>query len=64
MSLTNDEVAKLEFILQASDDIRRDLSNWERTFLDDQQKRYDEHGANIRLSEKQWAALDRIAEKI
>lgn len=42
----------------------KEISAWERSFLEDQRKRLEEFGENIRMSPKQWAILDRIAKKI
>ncbi len=39
-------------------------SDWEKGFLTDQQDRMEKYGQDIRLSPKQWAILDRIANKI
>lgn len=50
MSLTNDEVAELDEILAAVLEIRASLNLRSREFIDDVTARYDEHGADIRLS--------------
>ena len=62
MSLTNDEVEELEQILARAGDGMDQLNDWERGFINDQQKRFDQYGADIRLSPKQWAALRKINE--
>jgi hypothetical protein len=36
------------------------LSTWEKGFVQDQIKRFDEHGAKVFMSPKQWAVLDKI----
>lgn len=63
MSLTMDRAQKLEYYLSALLENRKVLSEWERGFLDDTVNRYSEYGADIRLSHKQWAVLDRMYEK-
>lgn len=62
LSLELDE--KLAFMLTTIGENRKDLNDWERQFFDDQVKRYDEYKANIRLSPKQWAILNKMYDKI
>lgn len=40
------------------------ISDWERSFLSDQAERVEKYGASTRFSPKQFAILDRVAEKI
>lgn len=63
MSLTVDQEEKLRFMLAEIGDCMDDLSSWEKNFMNDQIKRYDENGANMFLSGKQWAVLNKIHEK-
>lgn len=42
----------------------KDISDWERSFLQDQAERVEKYGASTRFSDKQWKILDRVAEKI
>ncbi len=63
MSLTDEQEEKFRFVVHTLDDARKDLSEWERNFLDDQLKRYDQYGSKITLSPKQWAVLDKMYEK-
>lgn len=62
LSLELDE--KLRFMLETIGESRKDLSEWEQGFYDDQAKRYDEYGARINLSPKQWAVLNRMYDKV
>lgn len=63
MSLTDDEVDKLERIIAMAAECRRRLTKWENEFLDDIEKQYDEKGGNIFLTSRQWQALERIEGK-
>lgn len=36
------------------------MTDWERSFMEDQKTRYDEYGTDIRFSPKQWAIIERI----
>jgi hypothetical protein len=60
VALSNDEAARVEEIIGAVAEIRARLGRWDRSFFDDIESRYAEHGANIHLSPKQWANLERI----
>ena len=62
LSLELDE--KLQFMLSTIGESRKDLTDWERGFFDDQEKRYAEYGARISLSPKQWAVLNRMYDKV
>lgn len=42
----------------------KEISDWERGFLTDQQERVEKYGSSTRFSDKQWKILDRVAEKI
>lgn len=63
MSLSVEAEEKFQFMLSSISENVKVLSEWEKNFYDDMVKRYDEFAANIRLSEKQWAAMDRIYTK-
>lgn len=58
MPLTNNEIARLEEIINAVQECR--LSGWNKTFFDDICQQYDEKGGNIFLSSKQWSNLERL----
>lgn len=64
MTLTEDQEEKFRHAIHTLDDHRELLSAWEISFLDDQLKRYDEWGSNVRLSPKQWAIIDRMMGKV
>ena len=64
MTLSEDLEEKFRHAIHTLDDHKNLLSEWERTFLADQLKRYDEYGSNVRLSPKQWAIIDRMMEKV
>lgn len=40
------------------------ISDWERSFLQDQAERVEKYGTSVRFSPKQFAILDRVADKI
>lgn len=64
MNLTLDQEEKLRFMLADISENMKELTNWERDFMQDQIKRYDGHGAKMFLSGKQWAVIQKIYEKI
>lgn len=65
MSLTDDEENRLIHLLSSLEENLKLLSEWERGFVLDHVKRFEEHKSNIRLSPKQWAVLERVfKEKI
>lgn len=64
MNLSLELEEKLKFTLDTIAEHRKDLSDWERGFFDDQVKRYDEFGARMYLSPKQWAVLNRMYDKV
>lgn len=64
MPLTDEQEERLSDILNELSSYRGLLTDWEMSFLDDQVRRYDEHGSEIRLSPKQWAVLNRMYDKV
>lgn len=60
MSLTDDEVARLDEIMAAMDDIRGKLTGWNKTFFEDIEQQYEAKGGELYLSKKMWANLERI----
>jgi hypothetical protein len=64
MSLSDEQETKLANILETCLEGRKQLNDWERGFLDDQAKRYDEYKSRMSLSPKQWAILDKMYEKV
>lgn len=63
MGLSNDEASRLEEILAALSEIRSQLRPREQEFVDDVTARYDEHGADLRLSKGQWNWLEGLYER-
>jgi hypothetical protein len=61
MPLSPDETKKLEAILMALDGL--DLPGSANQFIKDQGERYEKYGADMWLSEKQWAWLTSLYEK-
>lgn len=64
MGLNVDQESWLADLLVAANENMKALSEWEQGFIADQQKRYDEYAADIRLSPKQIAVLERIKNKL
>lgn len=66
MALTDEKEQELRLIIACldSDEARKEMNDWERNFVADQTKRYDQWGSNVNLSPKQWAALEKIHLKI
>lgn len=55
---------KLELILNGAKEHESVLSDWERGFIQDTMERLEKFGTRIRVSDKQWAVLDRIYGKL
>lgn len=65
MSLTSEEEDRLIHLLSSLEDNIKLLSDWERGFVLDNVKRYEDFKSGVRLSPKQWAILERVyKEKI
>ena len=63
MALSEDYVRYLEDFFTLTENNPK-LTAWERKFVDDQKQRFEEHGAEMWLSDKQKAILMRIEEKL
>lgn len=63
MTLSNDQEQELNDILHALQDYYGDMSQRERSFVEDQVKRYDEYKSGMRLSDKQWKWLRDLHRK-
>lgn len=63
MPVANEVREALE-LYEQSQGARDRLGTWERSFMDDQQKRWDEYGEDTRFSIKQIAVIDRINKKM
>lgn len=60
----NDEmVFKLNAFTEFGDQCD-ELTDWERNFMEDQIKRYEQYGERTRFSDKQMAVIDRVYEKL
>ena len=64
MSLTEEQVEKLSFMLQEIVGNEKDLNDWEQGFFRDQVERYEKYGANIHLSAKQWKCIEKIHQQV
>ncbi len=64
--MTSDETLKLELILNGVEEqgVSCDITAWERDFVESFRERLEEYGERTRVSEKQWAILDRIYDKV
>lgn len=64
--MTEEENDHIELVLNAyaeyGDDA--DLTDWERGFMDDQVKRYEQYGARTRFSDKQMEVINRVYGKL
>lgn len=58
--LSDNEKQSLADIIERCHEQWEELNGWEQGFITDQEKRYEEYGAEIRLSPKQWEALHKI----
>lgn len=64
--MTEEENDHIQLILNAyaefGDDA--DLTDWERGFMDDQVKRYEQYGDRTRFSDKQMEIINRVYGKL
>ena len=61
--MTLDEAERLEEIIATLGEVRGKLYPKAREFLDDVTKRFEEKGADMYMSERQWSWLNDIAEQ-
>lgn len=61
MTLTFDEVARLDEMLAVINEDK--LQGWDLRFIRDFRMRYDNEGADIHVTPKQWIQLERIHGK-
>ncbi len=60
----NDDIQiKLNAYQEFGDDCD-ELTEWERSYMEDQVKRYEQYGARTRFSEKQMVIIDRVYSKL
>lgn len=64
--MTEEENDHIQLILNAYTEFGDDaeLTAWERGFMDDQIKRYEQYGDRTRFSEKQMEAINRVYGKL
>lgn len=62
--LTQAEESWLTDLFEMSDANSDKLNSWERGFVADNRKRYEEHGSKMWLSDKQKACLRKIEDKV
>lgn len=58
----DDIETKLNAYTEFGDDAN--LTDWERGFMDDQIKRYEQYGARTRFSDKQMDVINRVYGKL
>jgi hypothetical protein len=59
-----EEVRQAIEVFDQSQGARDRLSQWERDFMTDQQKRWEEYGEDTRFSVKQIAVVEKIYKKM
>lgn len=62
--LSNDQISLLERLRDGFDTDGEALSAWESQFTEDILEQFDEYADDTYLSEKQWAVIMRIIEKL
>lgn len=65
--MNEEEVDQIELYLNAWNEFKdtaEGITDWERSFMADQQKRYEEYGARTRFSQKQMEVIERIYSKL
>jgi hypothetical protein len=66
MAIDADQRLKIELICNGIEEqgISADVTKWERDFMADQAERLETYGERMFVSDKQWAIIDRIYEKV
>lgn len=59
----DDIQVKLNAYQEFGDDCS-EITDWERNFMDDQLKRYEQYGSRTRFSEKQMDIINRVYGKL
>lgn len=64
--MTEEEDDHIQVILNAYNEYGddADLTDWERGFMDDQVKRYEQYRSRTRFSDKQMEVLNRVYGKL
>lgn len=61
---TSEKVERLRTVIGAANDFPDNLSQWEKDFLSDFEKKLDQYGDRTRISDKQWVIIERIEGKV
>jgi len=64
MSLSEEQQNFLHDLFEAVEANPGKISDWEKGFLTDNKDRFDAHGAELRVSTKQWAIFVRVGDKL
>jgi hypothetical protein len=64
MPLNENQLQFVEFAFPVIKENRHQLSTWEQGFMDDQFERFTEYGPDTSFSEKQWAVIERVWNKL
>ena len=64
MALSDRTVEWLEGFFTDYQSNRNRVSDWERGFMDDQVKRFEQYEAETRFSPRQWDVMRRVANKL
>ena len=65
--MNEEETDHIELVLNAFNEFGDDcdeITDWERSFMEDQVKRYEQYGSRTRFSEKQMAIMERVYGKL
>lgn len=64
--MTEEENDRIETILNGYREFGEDadLTDWERGFMDDQIRRFEEYGSRTRFSDKQMDIIERVYGKL
>ena len=64
--MNEEENDHIQLILNAYNEFGddADLTDWERSFMDDQVKRYEQYGERTRFSDKQMEIINRVYGKL
>jgi hypothetical protein len=66
MALNDDQRLKIDMVLEAckEPEMFHSLSEWEQGFISSTEERYNLYKDATRFSEKQWAVIDRIYDRV
>lgn len=62
MAITAEQESFLSDLIERCHAEEEKLNDWEKNFMADQAKRYEEFGAGINFSPKQWEILRKIED--